>query len=290
VYADGSRVEGTTIRENVAESGAGLVANGAVDLVGVTIELNAATARGGGVYAFDADIVADDATTVLDNHVPLTGGGVWMSASSWTGGSVSENEADEGGGFYLSSDGTNGNTLADVEIADNSAGTSGAGVFAGSAFAVTGASFLRNLALDRGGGLYTTFDAVGTVDDSTLTSNSAVQRGGGLYANNASSVTLSGTTIDRNVALRGAGIYILAASFVTLDDCVVEANGDVTTISGGGARVTDGVLLSRYSDWGDGLTDNVPDDVYAENAGAFLGYGPDEPLITCDPNGCVPAP
>ena len=127
------------------------------------------------------------------------------------------------------------------------------------------------------------------MEGGSLLSNTAVQRGGGLYANTSADIELRDAEVSRNQALRGAGMYINNDSAIQLTDCTVTLNGDPTTVSGGGARVITGNLVSVTTDWGDGPTDNQPDDVYAELSGAYVGWATSE-TFACDAYGCSPVP
>lgn len=285
----GATIEGTLVSGNAATTGGGLWMRDTVALLGVVVEQNTAE-NGGGAYVLEATVTADDGTEVLGNAATTLGGGALLVDASWTGGAISENEAPEGAGLYVSGSGSGTSALSQVDVTDNTADISGGGVFLGGAYQLSEVSVLRNLSLDRGGGLYSTFGAVGTIDASTVSANTASQRGAGIYVNDGSVMTATGTLVELNVALRGAGIYVYGGATITLSDCAIEANGDATTISGGGARPTDGVLVSIASDWGEGKRDNLPDDVYVEGIGAVSGYGADE-TFSCDLGaGCQPPP
>jgi fibronectin-binding autotransporter adhesin len=288
VYEGGSLTD-VHVTGNQAIDGAGMWLQGDVALTGVIVDANTALDSAGGAYLLEATVTATD-TAFEGNEGAVRGGGLLMVDSTLTGGDISGNAAVDGGGVFISGAGMGASHLVSVAVADNTAVTSGAGVYAETDWSFEDVDLSRNVSGERGGGLYTTFGASGTMADGTVFGNAAAERGGGLYPNAASTILIQRTLITFNVALRGAGMYINDGSTVTVIDAAVESNGDATTVSGGGARVTGGTLISTNSDWGTGPTDNVPDDVFVEVGQAgYIGYGDDE-TFTCDENACVPLP
>jgi fibronectin-binding autotransporter adhesin len=290
---DGGAVSAVLVARNTADDAAGMSLSGLVDLTGVIVEENVAVQSGGGVYAREADVVAD-ATTDVRGNIAATAGGLLLLDANWSGGAVTANEAENGGGVYFSNLGTGSSALLDVVIEDNVALESGGGIYARGTWSLDGCSVSGNTSLDRAGGLYA-YNATGTALNTDFSSNAASERGGAIYLVEASVATLTSCTIDRNQALRGGGSYIngglqFGPSTLTLIDSVVQANGSSTTISGGGSRVLEGTLVSNCTDWADGLTDNTPDDVYAEGIGPYTGYGSCATFTCSETAGCSPTP
>lgn len=286
---DGGAVESVVLTRNLATDGAGLLVRGPVSLADSTIESNVASNNAGGVYLLEAEVDADG-STVGSNESGARGGGLYLLDSRWTGGTVEGNLSNEGGGAYITGIGTGASQLLSVAIDGNTALTSGGGVFAGGTYEIGQSSIDRNTSQERGAGLYSTFGATGTVTDTSVAINAAVERGGGVYLNDGSVGTFTNCVLDRNQALRGAGIY-LNLSTMTLIGGAVTANGSAATVSGGGARLLESsVLVSSCAEWGENLSENVPDDVYVEVIGPYLGYGTCA-TFTCDlVGGCTPAP
>ncbi len=285
---DGGSVTGTALDGNEATRGGGVFASGVVSLDALDVRNNEAEADGGGVYLLDASVTLSG--SIIDgNHAP-DGGGLYLQDSSVLDGTVSGNSADNGGGIYVSNvEPTTVAVIDGTRVEDNEAVTSGGGLYLPDDTELIDALVVRNLSQNRAGGLYVTNEAEVSMEGGALQSNTAVQRGGGLYANTNADIDLRDAEISRNQALRGAGMYINNESTVQLTDCTVTLNGDPTTVSGGGARVITGDLVSITSDWGDGPTDNQPDDVYAELNGAYIGWDTSE-TFACDPYGCSPEP
>lgn len=289
VVYEGGAVDGANVHGCDAPTGAGLYLGGAVQLLGTVVADNVAAVAGGGATLVEATVGADAATEVRDDVAAERGGGLYLVDSTWTGGTIATNDAQDGGGVYVSGTGQGSSTVSGATISGNQAATSGGGLFAGGPYALQDLVVEDNVSQSRGGGMYTTA-ATGTVDRTTFARNVATERGGALYPNTGSEITLRDSELRANLSARGAGIYVFGASSVTLTRCVVEANGDASTVSGGGARVTDGLLASDATSWGDGATDNAPDDLYVEiGQTAFTGYGADE-TFDCDATSCTPAP
>jgi predicted outer membrane repeat protein len=284
---EGGTLRNLLVEGNQAIDGAGLWLQGDVELSGVEVTGNVAADSAGGAYLLEAVVEATD-TTVTGNEATVRAGGALLLDSTLTGGTIEQNAAPDGGGVYVSGAGSSTSHLDGVDIQDNTALYSGAGVFAASDFTLTDVDLSRNVSSDRGGGLYTTFGATGSVTRGTVFGNGAAERGGGAYANDGSSLLFTETRLTNNVALRGAGLYINDDSTVTLIDAGVEAN--VASITGGGARIILGTLISTSTDWGSGPLDNAPEDVFVEVGQAgYQGYG-DDATFTCDEDSCVPLP
>jgi predicted outer membrane repeat protein len=297
---DGGTLDGVSVLGNRSPSGAGLTVSGTavLELTAVVIDGNVASDAGGGLYAISTTIDADDATLVSGNTAVDDGGGVVLYEATWKGGTISGNSASEGGGVFVGSGGGL-STLDGATVEENTATlssgyppvASGGGVWTAGVLDVTGASIERNLSDLRGAGLYATLDARVNVTDTSFDSNAAVERGGGLYTNGASTLTCTGCTIERNQALRGAGIYNNDVAAITVIDSEITANGSPATLSGGGARVTSGVLFSSCTDWGVAATENLPDDVFVEGEiEGVVGYGSCATFSCTTDDACVPSP
>ncbi len=296
---DGGLLDGVVVSGNVAPLGAGLTVSGpaTLQLVGTTITGNAATSSAGGVHAITVTIEADDLTFVTGNTATLDGGGIELFEATWEGGTISFNVASEGGGVHVGA-GAGLSTVASATVVDNLAVlsaddppvASGGGVWSAGMLDVIDSVIDRNLSDLRGAGLYATLDARVIVTDTSFDSNAAIERGGGIYANGDAVVGCDGCTIERNQAVRGAGLYNNDNAATTLTDSTVTTNGSSQTVSGGGARVTDGVLFSSCTDWGSGAEDNAADDLFVEGDGPYDGYTTCETFSCSAEAGCSPPP
>ncbi len=294
---DGGTLSDVVVQTNTADSGAGALLRGDVVLNAAVLTDNVAADDAGGAYLLEATVTADTDTEVSDNEAADRGGGVVVLDGGWTGGTIEGNDAFFGGGMAFSgSTGVNSASAADVVVRANTCDESGGGVYATADFDLDGVTVTQNVSGDRGGGLYTTLNVVGTVVGTGFDANVAAERGGGLYVNSGASVTLTDSPVERNQAQRGAGIYInddplepVPTSRVTMVDCTVGANGDSSTISGGGARVQVGTLSVTNGDWSEGVTENSPDDVYTGDGGAVTGYSTGVSFM-CDALACSPVP
>lgn len=135
------------------------------------------------------------------------GGGLYIEDSTVaiTGGVVSGNSTDCGGGTFLT--GCDGAT-------------------------VSGMTFTANQASSYGGGLYTN-DANISLADATITGNVTEGYGGGIYAVGSGDVKIDGaTTISTNSAAAGGGIAHNAKSAMTVDENCLVANNRCTQYFG----------------------------------------------------------
>ncbi|KAK3246847.1 hypothetical protein CYMTET_43627 [Cymbomonas tetramitiformis] len=172
---------------------------------------NVAVERGGAVMLlFDCNMAADN-TTVQGNSANL-GGGVMVYEShlsisaSW----VTQNNAESGAGLAV----------------DN-----------GAALLVSGYSAVsHNRAAFFGGGIWCHHNASVNVHASNITHNRALKDGGGVYSNMDCDLELEDALVAANVAdVSGAGVFG-SASVLTLSGCTVERNVAATG-SGGGLAV-----------------------------------------------------
>lgn len=280
---EGGTVVGTVLERNTSERGGGGVLHETVTVSGLSVVDNAAS-FGAGLYLLDATITATD-LLVSSNEAVEGGGGVYLQDASLLGGTLQENSADEGGGAYVYSVDDTEAQLDGLLLLDNVATVSGGGLYLAGDARVTDAEIRRNTSADRAGGVYATSGVTVDLVDTLVVDNAATNRGGGLYPNSEAIVTVQRGEVRSNDAVRGAGAYVNNDAELVFDATRVVENGDPTTLSGGGVRVTSGRVTSLLTDWGSDTTDNQPDDVYTELAGAYAEFGADETFI-CDAQGC----
>ena len=100
----------------------------------------------------------------------------------------------------------------------------------------------------------------GEIQDAVVDSNASDTWGGGIYIYDGG--VLEDVEVTNNESYDGGGGMIVAAEDdtydATVDNCVI--NNNVGGGGGGGAQI-ESPFESIDSDWGDGSTDNDPDDV-----------------------------
>ena len=208
-------------------TGAGIhaeTAQGAlVSLNGCSIDENSAMGHGGGAYLKNCSMEmlggSLDGNKVSDAHA--SGGGVYVgeNASFSMAGeaSISGNSAvKEGGGVCVSSSPhVSGFSMSGGEISGNSA-ENGGGISSTGAgqFEISGGKISGNSAEANGGGIYISFaftrDVEKLIANCDIDGNSAGSYGGGVYiqGNSFISVGLDGDSIRRNSAMDGGGVYV----------------------------------------------------------------------------------
>ena len=134
---------------------------------------------GGGLYSNIP--VTIDQCNFLDNVATGNGGGLCIQDSIWLSGSViSNNSAEEGGGFY-------------------------AGSYSGFAM-LDSVDITGNIATDRGGGVVCDENSKVYLNNVIISGNNAGDRGGGINCSRNSFLSLSATTIAYNHSSIGGGI------------------------------------------------------------------------------------
>ena len=206
------------------------IEKGTVNFTGGTIEENyidgAENNCGAGVFIGEQGIFKMTGGTItgcktdpnISSPKPSKGGGVFVKHGTFTmsGGKVSGNTADEGGGIY---GGHSGYNLGVIEI--------------------LGGEVSGNTAT-AGGGIYSKYKL--TVSDSAQIKNNEAPngKGGGIAIPHGGTFDFIGGTVSGNTAKKGSGIYISTT-----------ASGTVPIKMSGNATVTDGndVFLDNDS-WG----------------------------------------
>jgi hypothetical protein len=175
-------MDGVTFEDNYGTYG------GAVFLQGSTVELGATTALDnyaseyGGAFHLseDAAVNASVDTLITGNTAADSGGGLMLdSGATWAGGTVDDNEADFGGGFFAYTDGSGDNEIEDLICSANQADTSGGCGYVFGDISITSSEILANGG-QWGGGLMAD-DAVIYLMSSTIEENTAFYYGGGVY-------------------------------------------------------------------------------------------------------------
>jgi len=247
VYHSGSASRGIvitgaepTIKNSVIEGiqltttadGAGVYINGGGASISDTAIQNNTARHGVGIYALGAINLSIANSTIDNNSGTSYGGGMRLNGISGTV------------------------ELTDSSVSNNTSLASGAGIYfaTGNANAVT--FNLTNTTIDNnsqtntasydGGGIYMSSTGTVTVQNITATitnssiSNNTSRNGGGMRAIHGVDLTITGTTINGNVAdASGGGLYV-GGTLTTLDMSKSTVAGNDADVYGGGMYVTAG--------------------------------------------------
>lgn len=238
-----------------ANSGGAIATAGTTTVTGTAFTGNTASRAGGAieVTASGSAVVSGGAFTSNNGGAtPGNGGGLHITgagSASVTGSQFRTNTAAEGGALWNSAGGTL--TVTNATIVDNTANGAaadqgGGGVFTeGGAVTITGGVIESNQAtgtLGSGGGIQN-INATVTVTGTEITENTAVRAGGGVEAGPLlsgvgalpTSTTLDTVVLSRNTVSgppgNGGGLHITGAGAVLVDESVVTNN---TAVEGGG--------------------------------------------------------
>ncbi|HRF82259.1 MAG TPA: hypothetical protein PL070_19465, partial [Flavobacteriales bacterium] len=248
--ADGVELNGITLTMGQAEhGGALLIAGSSVSLVDCMVTNSMAMINGGGIHA--------------------TGGSLILMGTTVSGNLASGAAASEGGGGIYNAMNT---LMIDATSAltnnmANGASGNGGGLFTASGMVqITGATISGNAANRAGGGIEVTVGDV-TLMNVILNDNDVAGEagtpnpgnGGGLHATGASTIMITGGTVNMNRAGREGGGLWNAAGSMTVDGVVVDGNvahGPAAHDGGGGLFNNGGTLIVQN---GTMITNNVAD-------------------------------
>ena len=257
------------INGNSATNGAGVYVNsGTMEMTGGTISNNTATNSGGGIYfnSSSSTLTISDKAEINGNSATSGGAGIYITSGTMTmtGGTISSNTADYGGGIYKTGTGLLkiSNT---AKIDGNSSTADGGGIYIDSGTAtMTGGTISNNTATNYGGGIFSHGDltisggtisgntagigggicvdsGTATMTGGTISNNTASTDGGGIYS--FGDLTISGGTISGNKAKdsngSGGGIYFEYSSATLAISGKAKIDGNSAT-NGGGVYVYEG--------------------------------------------------
>ena len=270
-------------------SGGGFYVNGgSITITGGEVMNNTATSgNGGGFYSAGGTVNISNAE-ISGNHADNGfGGGLYSAAAITVGGeteesgaTISDNEAKNGGGFYVAGadDATttiqsssivsnnratvngagafieSGNlTVKTSDINGNTADSNGGGFYVQGGLSTISGGTVQNNKATNGAGLYMKgIDAThwvnATFTDGTFMQNSATTAGGGIYLDNYSNLYMSGesTIRDNTAGEKGGGVFKTAGN----EHSMLQISGtslQVVDNTVGGQRSN--VYLDSYSDY-----------------------------------------
>ena len=246
------------------------VTGGSLTVENITLDGGAAagrrtTANGGIIRETAGTLTIRDGATLRNAVTTGCGGAVYVGFGAtgdfatrarfvMTGGVVTANQAEKGGGVYIAGDST------DARWADS-----------GSTVSITGGEFSENTATNNGGGLFIGAGRTGSINGAAIQKNKALGTtavemggggrtndhngsGGGIYLDRASSLAVSNSSIAENDAYRGGGgIYLHSSNYryaaatlsnVQITDNVASCGGGIGAINMSHLVLRDGTALS----------------------------------------------
>lgn len=212
-----------TITGNTAAHAAGVFCNGStLNLDGVDITKNTASANGGGLKTA---------------RVKLSNGTYQVSNVTFTAGKISENTATLGGGFLA--EGLGSSVIMTGGAVTNNKGTNQCGgmyISTGITFKMEGGTISSNKAPKNAG--LCLYRAKATLTGGEITGNtSSTGDAGGLYVSGEdSAVVLDGVNITKNQAKNGAGAIFVTKAVVEFKSGKISGNN--ATSSGAGIYVS----------------------------------------------------
>ncbi len=263
-----STMDGFTIRNggNVIRGGGMVISHDSPFISNCIITGNFATNQGGGVYAYQSNAVFSDCEFTFNNAFS-EGGGIYTEESGLIvrSSKVNDNQA-HGTGFYTGGGGLrlqNSHVLlTDVEIANNIAVNKGGGIYSTFVYSNTSSEFIRIQVLNNqaftGGGIQLNNDHP-LISHSTIIGNNASENGGGIGCFYDYSIpVLSDVVIANNTATNGGGIYVLQNAAPQLSNVLLTHN-HATSLGG----------AMYYSVYAEGNSTYVT--MENNTAGAFAG-------------------
>nr|WP_047817032.1 choice-of-anchor Q domain-containing protein [Rhodopirellula islandica] len=282
-------VRGGTISNNDASRAGGGVENaGNATFFETEFDGNTTGINGGALHTSGPWTANFIDTTITANTAGAEGGGVWNSSagtmtlvgSSVDGNTASGDDADQGGGGVFNDGGTL--TIDSTSITGNAAdgiSGSGGGVLNLGSLTVTDSTISGNVANRAGGGIEVTNGSTTSLTDVNLDGNNAgvspavaaPGNGGGLHVTDAGTVTISGGTVNNNVAASEGGGLWNGTGVMTVTGTTISGNtasGDDADNGGGGLFNVGGTLNVNDAM----ITDNVADGA-AGSGGGILNQG-----------------
>ena len=224
---------GGTISNNSAKIGGAIYAvyGGTVNLFGGEISGNKATANGGGAICLNHSGVLNMTRGKMQNNTAKTDGGavnLYASTFTFSGGTISNNQASEyGGAVYLSI--SSKLNMTGGEISNNTAAEEGGAVHVygqNSTFNLSGGTITGNEAVDGGAVYLNQEQSTLNMSGGEISGNKATRYGGAVYMfRETSTLNLSGGTIKNNTAASSGG----AVYFNTTSDGNIQG---ILNISG----------------------------------------------------------
>ena len=263
-------IYGGSLCENTVKNGGAVYINsdnirqdyiGTVMMYGGVIENNNAEENGGAVYVAGDEYEGTGFNLtdgiIRKNSATGNGGAIFLYIGrglSVSGGTISENTAENGGGIYSNKKTTAGKPsmvkISDGVISKNHANELGGGIHLNGARIngnnkFSGCEISENTA-KYGGGIYIEFGEIGSFENNIVSGNKAEIDGGGIYLRTDTFTLSTGSKVYNNTASgNGGGIY--ACAYSNTSKLNVSGNADIyenkANASGGGIYITLGRSL-----------------------------------------------
>lgn len=250
---------GATISNCTGYNGGGVYVSGGTFTMNGGAISDCIAEQGGGVYVSGGTFTMEN-NSLISKNTSGNGGGVYVIGGTFTmtGGTISENKADCGGGIYVAdTEGAQGTvvcvgqlTIEGGEISGNSA-KYGGGVYIDSGdFTITGGKISENTSsIDgEGGGVYVKDGTFTIKNDALISKNTSCGNGGGVFAEGGN-ITINDGSISENIFSNdrsgGGGIYLTGTAKLTMTDGKISGNhpkGETSSDTFGG-----GVYISGES-------------------------------------------
>ena len=260
-------IYGGSLCENTVKNGGAVYINsdnirqdyiGTVMMYGGVIENNNAEENGGAVYVAGDEYEGTGFNLtdgiIRKNSATGNGGAIFLYIGrglSVSGGTISENTAENGGGIYSAKKTTAGrpsmSKISGGVISKNHANELGGGIYFNGARInkLSGCEISENTA-KYGGGIYIEFGEIGSFENNIVSGNKAEIDGGGIYLRTDNFNLSTGSKVYNNTASgNGGGIY--ACAYSNTSKLAVSENADIyenkANASGGGIYITLGRSL-----------------------------------------------
>ena len=263
-------IYGGSLCENTVKNGGAVYINsdnigqdyiGTVMMYGGVIENNNAEENGGAVYVAGDEYEGTGFNLtdgiIRKNSATGNGGAIFLYIGrglSVSGGTISENTAENGGGIYSNKKTTAGRPsmvkISGGVISKNHANELGGGIHLNGARIngnnkFSGCEISENTA-KYGGGIYIEFGEIGSFENNIVSGNKAEIDGGGIYLRTDTFNLSTGSKVYNNTASgNGGGIY--ACAYSNTSKLTVSENADIyenkANASGGGIYITLGRSL-----------------------------------------------
>jgi hypothetical protein len=247
-------------------------------ITGVTVTAATGSGYGGGVYAASGSTFLMKGGTITGNQA-LRGAGVCIHGNAlftMSGGSIEDNghlvNTLYAGGVYFDSYGISvqpSHSMTGGTITGNKADKGGGIGLEGVVFTIDGGTISGNQAVGYAGGMLTAWNSKVIINDGVISGNTAGTWGGGIYVTReGTDVTINGGTILGNTAGQaGGGVFVDktgggAPSFTMTGGTLAENRAGTY---GGGVYISDGGVFTKQP-----LTENA-------SSGVIYGYSADNP-------------
>jgi hypothetical protein len=245
IYASvDATLQGFTVTNGFdANGGGGITTDGAMTLTDMTVYSNTAVTCGGAGFN---SIAALTNVTFTGNTAGYAGGGAcfWgVSTAALNVTFTGNTAAFIGGGAYFQS----AAALTGVTFMSNMAAAAG-GAYFEAATTLTGTTFISNTALSAGGG-GAGFNGAATLTDTTFIANTA-DTGGGAYFQGNNANQLSNVLLVRNTAAtNGAAVYMADAASLSIMHTTIASptlgGNQAVYVAGGTVYLTNTIVASH---------------------------------------------